>query len=66
MDLAFVFGTKKIFCVILDKGKISVNLKGLYEIDKYLSTSQKKYYNFFTPNYISKLKLNNFFNFDEK
>ena len=56
----------KIKYYLWNKGKISVNLKGLYEIDKYLSTSQKKYYNFFTPNYISKLKLNNFFNFDEK
>ena len=62
---AKVNGNKIKYC-IWNKGKISVTLKGLYEIDKYLTGTQKGYYQFFTPSYISKLKLNNFYNFNEK
>ena len=62
---AKVNGNKIKYC-IWNKGKISVTLKGLYEIDKYLSGVQKGYYQFFTPSYISKLKMNNFYNFNEK
>ena len=56
----------KIKYSIWNKGKISVTLKGLYEIDKYLTGTQKGYYQYFTPAYISKLKLTNFFNLNEK
>ena len=62
---AKVNGNKIKYC-IWNKGKISVTLKGLYEIDKYLTGVQKGYYQFFTPSYISKLKINNFYNFEEK
>ena len=62
---AKVNGNKIKYC-IWNKGKISVTLKGLYEIDKYLTGTQKGYYQYFTPAYISKLKLTNFFNLNEK
>ena len=62
---AKVNGNKIKYC-LWNKGKISVTLKGLYEIDKYLTGMQKGYYQFFTPGYISKLKMNNFYNFNEK
>ena len=62
---AKINGNKIKYC-IWNKGKISVTLKGLYEIDKYLTGMQKGYYQFFTPGYISKLKMNNFYNFNEK
>ena len=62
---AKINGNKIKYC-IWNKGKISVTLKGFYEIDKYLSGIQKGYYQFFTPSYISKLKMNNFYNFNEK
>ena len=60
------FNGNKIKYCIWNKGKISVTLKGLYEIDKYLKKKKKGYYQFFTPGYISKLKMNNFYNFNEK
>ena len=62
---AKVNGNKIKYC-IWNKGKISVTLKGLYEIDKYLTGMQKGYYQFFTPAFISKLKMNNFYGFNEK
>ena len=62
---AKVNGNKIKYC-IWNKGKISVTLKGLYEIDKYLTGIQKGYYQFFTPAFISKLKMNNFYGFNEK
>ena len=62
---AKINGNKIKYC-IWNKGKISATLKGLYEIDKYLTGIQKGYYQYFTPSYISKLKLTNFFNLNEK
>ena len=62
---AKVNGNKIKYC-IWNKGKISATLKGLYEIDKYLTGIQKGYYQYFTPAYISKLKLTNFFNLNDK
>ena len=62
---AKVNGNKIKYC-IWNKGKIAVTLKGLYEIDKYLTGMQKGYYQFFTPAFISKLKMNNFYGFNEK
>jgi len=62
---AKINGNKIKYC-IWNKGKISAILKGLYEIDKYLTGIQKGYYQYFTPSYISKLKLTNFFNLNEK
>ena len=62
---AKVNGNKIKYC-IWNKGKISLTLKGLYEIDKYLTGLQKGYYQFFTPSYITKLKMNNFYNLDDK
>ena len=62
---AKINGNKIKYC-IWNKGKISATLKGLYEIDKYLTGIQKGYYQYFTPSYISKLKLTNFFNINEK
>ena len=62
---AKINGNKIKYC-IWNKGKISATLKGLYEIDKYLTGIQKGYYQYFTPTYISKLKLTNFFNLNDK
>ena len=62
---AKVNGNKIKYC-LWNKGKISIVLKGLYEIDKYLTGMQKCYYNFFTPGYISKLKSSNFYHFNER
>ena len=62
---AKINGNKIKYC-IWNKGKISATLKGLYQIDKYLTGIQKGYYQYFTPSYISKLKLTNFFNLNEK
>ena len=62
---AKINGNKIKYC-IWNKGKISATLKGLYEIDKYLTGIQKGYYQYFTPSYISKLKLTNFFNLNDK
>ena len=62
---AKINGNKIKYC-IWNKGKISAILKGLYEIDKYLTGIQKGYYQYFTPTYISKLKLTNFFNLNDK
>ena len=62
---AKINGNKIKYC-IWNKGKIAATLKGLYEIDKYLTGVQKGYYQYFTPSYISKLKLTNFFNLNDK
>ena len=62
---AKINGNKIKYC-IWNKGKIAATLKGLYEIDKYLNGVQKGYYQYFTPSYISKLKLTNFFNLNDK
>ena len=62
---AKVNGNKVKYC-IWKKGKISITLKGLYEIDKYLIGDLKKYQRFFTPGYINKLRISNFYDFDQK
>jgi hypothetical protein len=49
----------KVRYALWNKGKVSTTLKGLYEIDRYLVGAQRRYYNFFTPGYISKLRANN-------
>ena len=50
-------GNKIKYC-FWDKGRITITLKGLYEINKYLNDNQKGYYKFFTTGYISKLRAN--------
>ena len=59
---AKVNGNKIKYC-IWNKGKIAKTLKGLYEIDEYLTGFQKKYYNYFTYGYIAKLKANGLYHF---
>ena len=56
----------KIKYAIWNRGKIAITLKGLYEIDRYLTGFQKGYYQFFTPGYIGKLRANNFYYFNSK
>ena len=56
----------KVKYAIWNKGKIANTLKGLYEIDRYLTGPQRGYYHFFTPGYISKLRANNYYNFNPK
>ena len=57
---AKINGNKIKYC-IWNKGKIATTLKGLYEIDRYLTGYQKGYYHFFTAGYIAKLKANNYY-----
>ena len=52
---AKVNGNNIQYC-LWNRGKISITLKGLYEIDRYLSSLQMRYYKFFLPNYINKIK----------
>ena len=58
---AKVNGNKIKYC-LWNKGKITSTLKGLYEIERYLTGVQKKYYHYFTTAYITKLKANIFNN----
>jgi len=58
---AKINGNKIKYC-LWNKGKITTTLKGLYEIDGYLTEIQKKYYHFFTYGYIAKLRANGFYN----
>ena len=60
-----VNGNKVKYCV-WKKGKITVTLKGLYEIDRYLSGLQKGYYKFFTSGYIAKLRASTFYSLNPK
>ena len=62
---AKINGNKVKYC-IWNKGKIATTLKGLYEIDRYLTGAQKGYYHFFTAGYIAKLRTNSFCNFNPK
>ena len=62
---AKINGSKIKYC-IWNKGKIATTLKGLYEIDRYLTRIQKGYYHFFTPTYIAKLKSSSIYNFNPK
>ena len=62
---AKINGNKIKYC-IWNKGKISTTLKGLYEIDRYLTGVQKGYYQFFTAGYISKLRASSVNNFNQK
>ena len=39
-----------------NRGKINLLFKGVYEIDRYLSGLQMRYYKFFLPSYINKIK----------
>ena len=57
---AKINGNKIKYC-IWNKGKIATTLKGLYEIDRYLTGYQKGYYHFFTAGYIAKLRANNYY-----
>ena len=58
-------GNKIKYCV-WKKGKITVTLKGLYEIDRYLNSIQKGYYKYFTSGYISKLRATACYNLNTK
>ena len=58
-------GNKVKYCV-WNKGKITVTLKGLYEIDRYLNGLQKGYYKFFTSAYISKLRASASYSLNQK
>ena len=62
---AKVNGNKIKYC-IWNKGKTATTLKGLYEIDRYLTGYQKGYYHFFTATYIAKLRANNYSTFNQK
>ena len=62
---AKINGNKIKYC-IWNKGKIATNLKGLYEIDRYLTGIQKGYYHFFTAGYIAKLRASSIYNFNPK
>ena len=62
---AKINGNKIKYC-IWNKGKIATTLKGLYEIDRYLTRIQKGYYHFFTPAYIAKLRASSIYNFNPK
>ena len=62
---AKINGNKIKYC-IWNKGKVATTLKGLYEIDRYLTGAQKRYYHFFTAGYIAKLRTNSFCNFNPK
>ena len=62
---AKINGNKVKYC-IWNKGKIATTLKGLYEIDRYLTGVQKGYYHFFTAGYITKLRSSSFYNFNSK
>ena len=62
---AKINGNKIKYC-IWNKGKVATTLKGLYEIDRYLTGAQKGYYHFFTAGYIAKLRTNSFCNFNPK
>ena len=62
---AKINGNKIKYC-IWNKGRIATTLKGLYEIDRYLTGFQKGYYHFFTPGYIAKLRASSFYNINAK
>ena len=62
---AKINGNKIKYC-IWNKGKIATILKGLYEIDRYLTGIQKGYYHFFTAGYIAKLRASSIYNFNPK
>ena len=62
---AKVNGNKIKYC-IWNKGKIASTLKGLYEIDRYLTGFQKGYFHFFTTGYIAKLRASSIYNMNAK
>ena len=62
---AKINGNRIKYC-IWNKGKIASTLKGLYEIERYLTGYQKSYYYFFTPAFISKLRSSNVYNISLK
>ena len=62
---AKINGNKIKYC-IWNKGRIATTLKGLYEIERYLTGFQKGYYHFFTPGYIAKLRASSFYNINAK